>query len=311
MYLRDSSLLYFYAVAKAGSIRQAAESLHISSSAISRMVAKAEEDFNAKLFERHADGMRLTPGGQLLATQVGMILDQLESVKSHISELQDLKRGTVTLACIEGVVQRLAPGFLTDFHQSYPEITFSVRTAAPDDIVAALLSDTADLGILFGAARQAGVEVLQSYEEPLHVLVSRSHPLATSPAVSFREVAGFRVVMPDPTFGVRRIVDRVLAKRGISMPMLLDTNSIGLTLGMVCAGTAVTLISKFACQAELDSGQLIAIPLAEEELVVGSLTVCKRANRDLSKQSQALLYFIERTFSGLHTSCVDVTNSGD
>lgn len=47
-------------------MRRAADRLNIASSAISRMVAKAEEEFGAQLFDRHPDGMRLTPAGRLL-----------------------------------------------------------------------------------------------------------------------------------------------------------------------------------------------------------------------------------------------------
>ncbi|RYF67081.1 MAG: LysR family transcriptional regulator, partial [Comamonadaceae bacterium] len=65
--LPDTGLLYFYEVVRHGSVRHAAEHLHISASAISRMVKKVEHRFHASLFERRSDGMVLTPAGEVLA----------------------------------------------------------------------------------------------------------------------------------------------------------------------------------------------------------------------------------------------------
>ena len=50
---------YFIAVARCGSLRRAAEQLHISASAINRQILQAEEAFGTPLFERLPRGMRL------------------------------------------------------------------------------------------------------------------------------------------------------------------------------------------------------------------------------------------------------------
>jgi DNA-binding transcriptional LysR family regulator len=54
------NLRYFAAVARRGSIREAAEELHVAQSALSRQIQKLEQDFGVPLFQRHAPGVEIT-----------------------------------------------------------------------------------------------------------------------------------------------------------------------------------------------------------------------------------------------------------
>jgi DNA-binding transcriptional LysR family regulator len=296
---RDSSLLYFYVVAQTGSIRQAADKLHISSSAISRMVAKAESDFGAILFDRRADGMRLTAEGQLLSDELGDVFARLDDVKERIAELKGRKQAHVTLACIEGVIEELAPGFLADFHHDFPDVKSTVASAAPDLVISSIQSDTADIGIFFGLPHQAPVQTLFSHDETMHAIMAPSHPLAVRKELSLKELTNQRIAMPDGSFGARRLLDGALHKLGIEMPALMTTNSIDLTLRMAITGEALTVLPRFAIRRRLD--QLIAVPLVEHRLLTGALIVCKKIDRPLPAAAVHLLKYIEASFDSLRS----------
>ena len=64
-------LRYFMTVARLGSIRRAAEELHIAASAIDRQILLGEEQLEVKLFERHPAGLRLTTAGEFLLHAAG------------------------------------------------------------------------------------------------------------------------------------------------------------------------------------------------------------------------------------------------
>lgn len=67
--MQFSALRYFLETARLGSIRRAAEVLHVAPSAVSRQIALLEQNFGAPLFERHATGVRLTTAGQVFSRQ--------------------------------------------------------------------------------------------------------------------------------------------------------------------------------------------------------------------------------------------------
>ncbi len=101
--------LYFAEVARSGSLRRAAEKLHISASAINRQILQAEEAFGTPLFERLPEGLRMTTAGELLLYD-NLLRWQKEFrlTRQKFDELQGLKRGTVSV----GMVQALAEGAL-------------------------------------------------------------------------------------------------------------------------------------------------------------------------------------------------------
>lgn len=59
-------LRIFHAVADAGSLTHAGDTLHLSQSAVSRQVRSLEESLDVILFHRHARGLILTQQGELL-----------------------------------------------------------------------------------------------------------------------------------------------------------------------------------------------------------------------------------------------------
>lgn len=292
--LPDTGLLYFYEVVKQGSVRLAAEHLHISASAISRMIKQVEHRFRAPLFERRPDGMVLTPAGAVLAQHLAGVFAQIRDAESQIAELQGLRRGEISMYCVDAAAQELAPQFLSQFHRQHPQVTFSVRSGSTEEIVSALLGYTADIGITYNMRPQFNIKAIQTFEYRLWALVAPTHPLARKRRTTLQEVAQYRLAAAEPTFGIRQVLDQALAARGLQPAVLLTTNSLGLLRGMACQGDVVTISSRFATRTELAAGRLVAVALEEKDEVRGTMTVCKRADRELSAASQEMIRFILR-----------------
>lgn len=82
-------LRIFHAVADAGSLTHAGETLHLSQSAVSRQIRALEESLNTTLFHRHARGLILTEQGELLFAASKEIAKRLESTAARIRDSQD------------------------------------------------------------------------------------------------------------------------------------------------------------------------------------------------------------------------------
>jgi DNA-binding transcriptional LysR family regulator len=80
-----TALRYFSETANSRSIRAASERLHVSASAISRQIAKLEHELRAPIFDRHAEGMKLTPAGEILQERFERMMREFARVKSHTS----------------------------------------------------------------------------------------------------------------------------------------------------------------------------------------------------------------------------------
>ncbi|MDN7196332.1 LysR family transcriptional regulator, partial [Klebsiella pneumoniae] len=103
---------YFIAVARYGSLRRAAEQLHISASAINRQILQAEEAFGTPLFERLSEGLRMTTAGELLYDNLLRWQKEFRQTRQKFDELQGMKRGFERLS--EGLRMTTAGELLYD-----------------------------------------------------------------------------------------------------------------------------------------------------------------------------------------------------
>src|ERR1700733_8506757 len=96
--LHGRLLLYLDEVARAGSMRKAAERLNVAASAINRQILALEHDLGTPLFQRRPRKMVLTAAGEVLIRHIRQTLRDLERARSKIEELKGLTRGEITIA---------------------------------------------------------------------------------------------------------------------------------------------------------------------------------------------------------------------
>lgn len=82
-------LRIFHAVAEAGSLTHAGETLHLSQSAVSRQIRALEESLDTTLFRRHARGLILTEQGELLHEATRSMARRLEATAARIRDSED------------------------------------------------------------------------------------------------------------------------------------------------------------------------------------------------------------------------------
>lgn len=290
-----TSLRYFFETAKTGSIRQAAEHIHVAPSAVSRQIAKLEHELGTHLFERRSNGVKLTPAGKLLARQVQSTVRDLMRVRGQIDELNGLRRGEITVYCIEGLIDSLLPRVMAQFNRRYPEIKFSITVASTDRIVDALVCDDADIGIALNAPPRAELSICGSWEEPLKAIVAPCHPLSSRSAITLEELSGYPAALPDTSFGVRRLVDRILHRAGVEPKVLVTTNSILTTTCVARQGIAYTLMPLFALERDYAANTLLAIPLTNRGLEPARVDICVHKNRPLPLAAKEFLDWLNQS----------------
>jgi len=296
--LEFTSLRYFFEAANAGSIRQAAEHIHVAPSAISRQIAKLEHELGSPLLERRSNGVRLTPAGRLLAGQLQLTVRDLSRVRSQIDELNGLRRGEVTIYCIEGLVNTYLPQAINRFHKLYREITFKVVVASTDRIIEALVADECDIGITLNPPKRTDLVCCASWEEPLEVVVAPFHSLSRRESIALKELSQFSAALPDNSFGVRRHINRMLSRTGVELKLLVTTNSILATTSMAREGAVYTLMPRFAVTRDCEARTLVAIPLNDQDLELSRVEICMHRSRTLPVAPREFLSSLVADLSG-------------
>jgi DNA-binding transcriptional LysR family regulator len=122
----------FHAVAEAGSFTRAAERLGLSQSAISRQIGALEEHLGTPLFHRHARGLVLTEQGEILLEASTEVARRMAVVETRLGESRDHPAGHLRVSTTVGVGTIWLTAHLTEFLDTYPDITVSMLVTDSD-----------------------------------------------------------------------------------------------------------------------------------------------------------------------------------
>jgi DNA-binding transcriptional LysR family regulator len=280
--IESAAIRYFREVTECGSIKQAAASLRIAPSAISRQMQAIEEELSAKLFERGPRGMQLTGAGHLLYRYAVENRNQLDGIRVKVQEFDSSRRGQVRIATVEGMLMSFLSNFAVDLAGEYPGISISMTMVGSRDVAEKVGHSDVDLGFVFGRAPRSDLIELGRMRQSLCLLVSPRHPLANKASCTVKELAGLRVVVPDPSFGIRQEVDRACAQAKIRLEVCTETNSLAFAQRLAASTDLATFLPRVAAVPALDAGLLVAVPLRDKRLEATQVTMVRLASRNLS-----------------------------
>ncbi|MEM1273931.1 MAG: LysR family transcriptional regulator [Pseudomonadota bacterium] len=115
-------LRIFHAVADAGSLTHAGDTLHLSQSAVSRQIRALEESLNTTLFHRHARGLILTEQGELLFDATRAITKRLDAAAARIRDSEDEVFGELRVTTTIGFGSLWLAPRLPLLYAKYPDL---------------------------------------------------------------------------------------------------------------------------------------------------------------------------------------------
>lgn len=290
--------LYLDAVARTGSIRQAAEKLHVASSAVNRKILEIEEDIGTPLFERLPRGVRLTAAGEVLLATVRRGLADLRSAASQIEQLHGLVRGTVRIGCAESVATDFMPGAIAHYQQQHPGVQFRIATGVTGHLLTRLHADDVEIVLVHDPQPSPALRVVSAIPQPLCVMLRPDHPLAGRATLRLADCQKYPVALGDESFGSRRLLDEALARARMTLNVVLEASSVQPLKEFTLQTGALSFQYQVGTLNEVRRGTLVSIPLSDRALSAGQLMLAVREGRTLPI---ATLSFMEALVSQLAT----------
>lgn len=283
------SHVYLDAVARAGSIRKAAEKLHVASTALNRKILELEEEVGTPLFERLPRGVRLTSAGELLVAAVRRGIADLRSAGSQIEQLRGLVRGTVRVGCAESVATDYMPHAIGRYQESHPGVQFQLLSGVTGQLVAALLRDDVELVMVHDPQPSEGVRVLTALPQPLCAMLRPDHPLAGRPSLRLADCAGYPLALGDSSFGSRRLIDTVSAQSRIRLNIALEASTVQTLKEFTLHAGAISFQFEIGTRREARRGELRSIPLRDRAFLGSQLVLATRTGRILPMATMSFL----------------------
>lgn len=160
-------LRYLAAVGRTGSVRGAAEALHVTPGAVSKGLARLEEETGTRLLVPDGRGVQLTDDGRWLAQRAEHLVGEFSSLGSDLAS----RRGRNPELCVAtyDVFSAWFPGQLA--RQYLPGVPLSVRERWPGEVEDAVASGVSDVGVTYIPVGTDGIEHVEAARVPLGVFV--------------------------------------------------------------------------------------------------------------------------------------------
>ena len=165
------------AVARHGSVTEAARELHYSQPSVSHHLSRLEAATGVKLVQRVGRGIRLTPEGELLANRATEIVGRVDAAANELAAQVGLASGRVRLAANASVLSTIVPKAAAKLAEAYPGLTLSVIDRHPVEALQLLRHGEIDVALVFRYAHapleDEGFRMIHVADDPIY-LVSRS-----------------------------------------------------------------------------------------------------------------------------------------
>ena len=284
-----------------GQMSKAAENLHISQPAASRLASELEHICGVTLYVRHPRGVMLTDYGQHLALRARILVQGLHNAGREISELNSGDAGQVNLGSVTGPALELVIPVLKRMRITHSRVESSVNVEISDLMAQDLLNNKLDFYI--GRipdhldARLFNAHVLG--EEPAALIVREGHPLTRQTDISLADCVRYDWVMQSQDGWLSRTFEDYLLRQGLPFPTkVLKTSSILLSLATITETNAIAPVARAVADFfgdTLGSGKFIRrLPVAGD-LSVSDFALVKKANSILPPAAQIFYdYLIEQ-----------------
>ena len=279
--MQFEALQVFCDIARFRSFSQAAAAQNppLSQSAASQIVHQLEKRLGVQLINRATRPLQLTELGQSYYEGCRVLVERYLELEASIKQGRPQLKTTVQVAAIYSVGLSDMGQYVERFADEQPFVRVHVEYLHSNRVVERVLSGGVDLGLVSFPRKSRSLVVLPWREEEMVLACHPDHPLARYKAVRPEQLAGEKYIGFDKDLGIRRQVDRFLRQQGVSVEVALEFDNIeNIKKGIEIAG-GVALLPEPTLRQEVESGLLVARPLADCRFVRPLAIIYRRQSR--------------------------------
>ncbi|MGW1816455.1 LysR family transcriptional regulator [Streptomyces sp. NPDC002125] len=287
--MRVEQLEYIEAVTRLGSLRRAAEELHLSQPALSETVRNLERELGVDLLDRRRSGAKISDEGRELLPHIIGVIDAVDRLREAAGQQHRTSR-MVRLGTVNAATVPLLVPAVRAFRETHPMTQVEVVGAQQDDIHRSLLEGGFDLGLvncLEGDDVPPDFRSTELLRGRAVVCMRPDSPLAARETVRVDDLLAGPLVVMRAGYVMHRYMHRLLDGRTPAFSYSTDGAEMGKL--MVAEGLGATVLPDFSIVGDpLERGGTIVWRPLEDEGAAVLLMLQRRRSGSLPRAARDL-----------------------
>lgn len=297
-------LATFVFVAKLKSFSRAGQKVFRSQSAVSAQIRQLEQAYRAKLLDRSAKSVELTPAGEVLFEYAEKLLRLRDESVQVVADRGNVVQGPVVFGANEATCLYLLPDIFAEFQRRYPLVHISVYRNFSHKILQRVEDGSVDVGIATMPVKSPNLKVHHIYRDRVRFMVSAKNPLAGRSKITLDEIAAQPLIFPRTGY-TRQVLDKLFRPYRSRLHVAMELPSVGMIKRFVGADAGVSLISESFAKDQVKAGEVKLLNVEGVDLW-RELGLVYRRDRSLPRAAQALIGLIRE-----HRKAAEHAASGD
>lgn len=259
-----TALRMFLLTAERGSLSEAARALDVTQSAVSKAIARLQEEHGVLLIETSSGRPSLTPAGQNLLPLARKLLE-LETLAEDC--LSSFSRGeAISILCSETFGVYFLPPVLSRMRAEWPGTRVRMELAHNSRIEERIAGCEHEVGIVSRPGRHPSLDYFHLLDDELVLICHPAHALAGTVSHA-SNLAREPFVLHEPGSVPRLLAEELFLRHGLAPEVQLEVSNVETMKAAVRERVGLAFLSRRSCRNELEQGALAVVGIADERLV--------------------------------------------
>ncbi|WP_047283957.1 MULTISPECIES: LysR family transcriptional regulator [Pseudomonas] len=277
----------FVEVIRQGGFTQAARTLHISQSAVSKQIAQLEQSLGMPLLERQGSHIHLTAAGNVVLQRAEGMLRLRHELLSELDDLSQLARGELRLGLPLLGSDALFASRFAEYRRRYPNIQVQLLEGGSLNVEQAVRNGELELGGSL-TPKDPAFAYQPFCDEPLDALLPADHPLAMNAQVRLEELADTPFLLYQRSFVLNDRLLQACQQVGFTPREGGRSGQADFLAALVAAGQGVVLLPSVVARGLVRPG-VVRLTLKAPDYLRWDIAFIWRQGAYLSKAAQAWL----------------------
>ncbi|WP_439890283.1 LysR family transcriptional regulator [Ralstonia sp. 25C] len=254
----------FTTIVSAGSLGRAADVLHVTQPALSRIIKRLEDEVGAPLFERHSKGMQLTAIGQALLPHAALLQREADYAREEIDAMRGLAKGTIRVGAVGSIASYVLPLAVGNVVARWPNLRVEILEGVWDRLAEGLVKHEIDLALSIAMPDTEEIIAIADcrWEDASFVVASPEHALRQRPSLMLADTLDAPWAIPPRGTGPYEHMRQIFEAAGLGLPnIVVETRSVTALKSLVARSGFLSWMAEPMIDAERRAGVIEPLPI--------------------------------------------------